>query len=173
MSIDLTRYSMPFRVPGLGTGTPRAVFLVFSGLLLVGITCRGAAAQEGGTSPTCTGCGGAPKHVRTHIAKHPRTRPREQTGSLAVYDGAWAGNSYGACIINGWSWAIQINDGNVSGEGVTGRVSRGGSILGTMLVFGSNYEFRGEVGASQASGTWVVRSGAKAGCAGTWKAVKS
>jgi hypothetical protein len=92
---------------------------------------------------------------------------------LAAYDGAWAGTGFGECIINGWRWNIEIERGNVSGANVSGRVSGGGAISGVMIVFGVKYDFKGHLRSNQGSGTWLVRSGVNAGCAGTWTIVKS
>lgn len=101
------------------------------------------------------------------------TRSKGPHGSLAGYNGAWVGASFGQCIINGWRWQVQIDGGNISGTSVTGRVSGGGGVSGAMNAFGVTYDFKGHLQSSQGSGTWLVRSGAKAGCVGTWTIVKS
>jgi hypothetical protein len=127
----------------------------------------------GGQEPPST------THVRSAVhdkAASSRTKghlPRNENGSLASYDGAWVGSSFGECIINGWSWKVQINGGNISGTNVTGRVSGGGGVNGAMTTFGVTYDFHGHLRSSQGSGKWVVRSGTKAGCVGTWTIVKS
>ncbi len=95
------------------------------------------------------------------------------SASLAAYDGAWAGSSFGGCIVNGWRWNAQISTGIISGANVNGRISQGGGVRGAMVVFGATYDFRGQLRSNQGSGTWVVRSGPKAGCTGTWTITKS
>jgi len=111
-----------------------------------------------------------------HAVAPTRTKghqPRNESGSLAAYDGAWVGASFGECIINGWRWNVQIKGGNISGANVNGRVSGAGGASGKMIAFGVIYDFKGHLRSSQGSGTWLVRSGTKAGCAGTWTIVKS
>jgi hypothetical protein len=150
------------------------------------VTNDAAVAQSGSTGGTLgkvnkSASGGgqdqAPAaHVRSAVhnrAASAGTQGPRHSNSLAAYNGAWAGASFGQCIINGWSWNLQIDSGNISGANVTGKVSQGGGVSGAMTAFGSTYDFRGHLKASQGSGTWLVRSGAKAGCAGTWTIVKS
>lgn len=111
-----------------------------------------------------------------HAVAPTRTKGHQhtnETGSSAAYDGAWVGASFGECIVNGWRWNAQIGGGIISGANVNGRVSGGGGVRGAMIAFGVTYDFRGQLKSNQGSGTWVVRSGAKAGCAGTWTIVRS
>lgn len=112
-------------------------------------------------------------HNRGEPTRTKEHQPRKENVSLAAYDGAWVGSSFGQCIVNGWSWNVEIRGGNISGKSVSGRVSGGGRVSGEMNVFGATYDFKGHLSLGQGSGTWLVPSGAKAGCTGTWTIVKS
>ena len=102
-----------------------------------------------------------------------RARNESGSGSGGAYNGAWVGASFGECIVSGWRWNAQISGGIISGANVNGRVSQGGGVRGAMNVFGTTYDFRGQLRSNQGSGTWVVRSGTKTGCTGTWTISKS
>lgn len=102
-----------------------------------------------------------------------RARNESGSGSAGTFNGAWVGSSFGECIVSGWRWNAQISGGTISGTNVNGSVSQGGGVHGAMNVFGTTYDFRGQLRSNQGSGTWVVRSGSKAGCTGTWTISKS
>jgi len=166
-----------------------AVMALSAAIACLLVTDDAANAQSGSTGGTVgktdkSASGGgeeqpAPAHGHSaahHRAASPRTegpRLRGEKGSLASYNGAWTGASFGQCIVNGWQWNVQIAAGNISGTTVTGRVFGGGGVSGEMMVFGTTYDFKGHLNSSQGSGTWLVRSGAKAGCTGTWTISRS
>jgi len=145
------------------------------------VTHDGAIAQAGSTGGTLgkvnkSASGGEEERAASaHVRSAARTQaaPARSKASLAIYDGAWAGSSYGDCIINGWGWSVQIDRGIISGTNVTGKVSGAGDVNGVIVVFGTPYDFKGHLKSSQGSGTWLIRSGEKAGCVGTWTIVKS
>lgn len=140
--------------------------------LIMMLSCHQATAQEAETAPTCTGCSNSNtprsslRGAKPRSAKNPQLRA--ETGSLASYNGAWGGVSSGGCIAT-WNWTIQVSNGIISGNNVSGRVSRAGSASGHMVVLGTTYIFAGHLGSSQASGTWT----AGGGCSGRWTAAKS
>jgi hypothetical protein len=148
-------------------------------VLLLG---SGAALAQGGTGGSLgqtnkSVSGGQPESApaphRQAAPRPSRSAParsaRVETGAVGSMAGAWAGMSTGSCIPN-WTWTIQISsDGNMSGSGVTGQVSRGGTAMGTMTVGGTSYNFVGHVSGRAASGTWTTA----AGCSGRWTAAKN
>ena len=141
--------------------------------------CYQAAAQEAGTTPTCTGCSnsnasagrGSPTNTRSRNTKRVSSKNsqlRAETGSLLGYNGTWSGVSTGHCIAT-WNWKIEVNNGNISGNNISGHVSRGGSANGSMIVFGTRYNFVGHMSLNQATGTWTTGGN----CSGGWTAAKS
>jgi hypothetical protein len=145
-----------------------------AGLLIMVAGCE-VAAQEAGTSPTCTGCEGPPHAVpsrpKPHVgpsAPNKASRPKADTGPSGGYDGAWSGVSTGACITT-WQWAVQISNGIMSGNHITGHVSRGGAVSGSMVVFGTQYDFTGHMGGGSASGGWTTGKN----CSGRWTATRT
>jgi hypothetical protein len=151
----------------MGTNSIKCLVIV-----LFSMCCRAAVAQEAGTSPTCTGCA-EPPHASSHNVSHGSTsRKAAQGGSIArssaVFDGAWSGISTGSCIAT-WNWKIEVSGGIISGNNVTGRISNSGSIIGSMTVFGSKYDFSGHVNTAQGGGTWITTGN----CSGRWTIAKS
>lgn len=127
------------------------------------------------TTTTTPSSGPESKAGRASIPSSKGYRAKNESASRSVggYNGAWVGASFGQCIVSGWRWDAQINGGVISGANVNGRVSQEGSVRGAMNVLGTTYDFKGQLRSNQGSGTWVVRSGAKAGCTGTWTISKS
>jgi hypothetical protein len=144
------------------------------------VTDDAAIAQAGSTGGTVgkvdkSASGGGQERAPSRVPSTRTRGPRlgNENGSSAAYNGAWVGASFGECIINGWRWKAQVDGRNISGENVTGKVSQGGGVSGALFAFGVTYDFKGLLRSSQGSGTWLVRGGTKAGCAGTWTIVKS
>jgi hypothetical protein len=155
----------------------RHLLLILMTLLL---EPSGAFAQAGSTGGNVgkqdkSVSGGQDESAQPHSTKKASPKPsrsatvRAQTGSLGAYSGTWGGVSTGSCILT-WSWTAQISsDGNMSGSGIVGHVTRGGAVNGTMTVVGKAYNFVGRIAGGAASGTWTTA----AGCAGRWTAAKS
>lgn len=125
------------------------------------------------TTVPSSGTGRNAARAFTPSSKGYRARNESGSGSTAAYNGAWVGASFGECIVSGWRWNAQISGGIISGANVNGRVSQEGGVRGVMIAFGTTYDFRGQLRSNQGSGAWVVRSGAKVGCTGTWTITKS
>jgi hypothetical protein len=141
-------------------------------IFLIAMSCVAALAQEAGTSPTCTGCTAQPRASSPNVPRGPKARKAEQGGSIArssaIFDGAWSGTSTGSCIMT-WNWKIEVSNGVISGNNVSGHISSSGSISGSMTVFGSKYDFSGHVNTAQGGGTWITTGN----CSGRWTIAKS
>jgi hypothetical protein len=151
-------------------------FLIAIALLLEPNTALAQAGSTGGNigKQDKSVSGGQDESAKPRAAKKASPKPsrsapaRAETGPLAA-SGSWKGVSTGSCIPD-WSWALQVsNEGVISGNGITGRVGRGGAGSGTITVFGTNYNFAGHFGPSTGSGTWKKVDG----CSGSWTGTKS
>jgi hypothetical protein len=91
---------------------------------------------------------------------------------LETFDGTWTGASTGACIPR-WSWSFTVTNGIMtgdSGSNISGRIRPDGDTAGKMQVFGTTYDFVGQMSATRVAGTWVKLGDNK--CSGTWSATK-
>lgn len=133
---------------------------------LLGVPAWPSVAQEATTAPTCTGCSKAGKPPAKPRAAA-RAAPKAAARSVVNNEGAWSGTSSGPCIMT-WRWTIHISNGTISGNKVSGNITRGGSGRGVMVVFGKSYRFAGQFRGTSASGTWT-----SAECSGGWTGTKS
>jgi hypothetical protein len=110
------------------------------------------------------------RRERASSQRRERNQPEPRAMASLRYDGAWRGASTGSCIaINPYNWTVQVRNGIMSGSDTDGRVTSGGALTGTMIVFGKTYKFHGHMGSSQMSGTWTRPDG----CGGTWTGSKA
>jgi hypothetical protein len=151
-------------------------FFIVIALLLAPDTALAQAGSTGGNigKPEKSISGGQDERARPRAAKksppkQSRSAPaRAQPGPSAA-SGAWKGVSTGSCIPD-WSWTLEISsEGTISGNGISGRVSRGGAASGTVVSGGTTYNFVGHFGSSVGSGTWKRTDG----CSGSWAGNKS
>ena len=144
----------------------RTLALLFAVWCLITV---GAVAQEAGTAPTCTGCGGSnSERTRPRDKKVTSERTARPRAERAVSnDGAWAGVSTGDCIMT-WRWTITVSNGVMTGD-ATGSVSRGGAVRGVMMVHGYRYDFVGHMSGASGSGTWRTTGN----CSGGWTVSRS
>jgi hypothetical protein len=113
-----------------------------------------------------------PPVAPTPVAKSLNRRTREAGPSLETFDGTWTGASTGPCILR-WTWSFSVTNGIMTGEGgsnISGRIRPDGATSGKMVVFGTTYDFVGQMGASRVAGTWI-KAGDN-GCSGTWSGTK-
>lgn len=148
--------------------------LAIAGAMIVPVGSYQVSAQEAGTSPTCTGCSGSkPKPSREAKPRRQKAErnvspARGSGGSLASFNGSWAGLSTGHCIPN-YNWTISVNNGVITGSSTSGSVTAGGFVRASMMVNGYMYVVVGRANASNASGTWTTTGN----CAGRWTASRS
>jgi len=93
---------------------------------------------------------------------------RTESRAAGNVDGTWLVSATGRCIPPS-QVTFLINDGMITGNGITGQVSRGGSAHGQVVVLVLRFDFVGHFGASAGSGTFVGGDG----CPGQWTAAKS
>ena len=89
-------------------------------------------------------------------------------GAAGNADGTWLVSATGRCIPPS-QVTFLINDGMITGNGITGQVSRGGSAHGRVTILVLTFDFVGHFGGSAGSGTFVGGDG----CPGQWTASKS
>jgi len=151
-------------------------FLIAIAFLLEPSTALAQAGSTGGNigKQDKSVSGGQDESARPRAAKkvppkQSRSAPaRAQPGPSAA-SGAWKGVSTGSCIPD-WSWTLEItSEGTISGNSISGHVSRGGAASGTVVSGGTTYSFAGHFGSSVGSGTWKRPDG----CSGTWTGTKS
>jgi len=129
------------------------------------------AASTGGTVGVQekSASGGQDREVaRPRPSKRVSRSPATEGRAAAGIDGSWPVSATGRCIPP-WQLTFLISNGVISGSGATGKVSRGGSASGQVVVLGLRFDFIGHFGARQASGTFTGADG----CPGTWSATKS
>jgi hypothetical protein len=153
--------------PDRGRGAIISGVLAASILVIGCLIPRGAAAEEAGTAPTCTGCSGSSSESAKPIGRRTFSGRRNPSTEAALRnEGAWEVTATGSCIMT-WKLTINVSNGTISGSETTGSVSREGVMRGSVLILGTRYNFIGHMSGTVGSGTWRSTS---TGCPGPWTA---